>query len=136
MNSYRVHWWMDKCLTHPWQKEGSHLSSSWAKGRLSKVTCIRTSDYFAILSGWFNFGFIKPLSQSYQSTALLRAKKVKHFKIMSWREHSLATIKLHKAWENSSEHLTGNWFYFLIWYVENMEQVFLANHIETWSIKP
>ena len=52
---------------------------------------------------------------------------------MSWWEHSLATIELHKAWENSSEYLTGNWFYFLIWYVENMEQVFLANHIETWS---
>ena len=34
---------MGKYSTHPWQKEGSHLSSSWEKGRLPKVTSSRTS---------------------------------------------------------------------------------------------
>ena len=110
------------------------LEFQLGKGKVIKGNSLHWGlvDYFAILSGWFSFGFIKPLSQSCQSTALY-SKKNKKYKIMSWWEHNLATI--YKAWEHSIEHLTGNWFFFLksdllrIW----SKCSCMANHIETWS---
>ena len=123
------------------------FDSSLAKGReplefqLGKGKVIKGNSLQALLiilqyyQGDLVLEIIKPLSQSCQSTALY-SKKNKKCKIMSWWEHSLATI--YKAWEHSSEHLTGNWFFFKIWFVENMEQVFLHGQSHRnlkWNIK-
>ena len=63
-----VHIWLSCCLLLTWK----HYSEFLRKGCSHILTFFKPEIWtkIAILSGWFNFRFIKPLSQSYQSTAL------------------------------------------------------------------